>query len=540
MQPSTAVQETGSPLMRGADGMIDVRDYGAKGDGVTDDTAAIQAAFDAGGIEYNRGKIVFIPAGTYKVTQLDFRSSLTVQGAGQYTTILQGSGVGASVLRFVDVGRGALYNLNVDGNNVKATAAEWRVSANPNSCGSHVIDQVSFVGGTRYIVRIGNPEGDGVDQIAFHRCTFYGSPSVAGVYITNPNTTEIRFESCSLILTGSPYCVQCGGGGMTSFDNCFFHGATDWSIYNDCGWVRVYNSSFEGSCGAFKDVNKYYMNLQGYLPTNWAGGDGVAGCVNKFGNCRFSGAGTRGMQVDLQSPFITSFDGCWFNGDANSCDVEGRRGHGTLKDCTFLSGSATGTWLSQINTSGTGYVEARRVLVRGAGPAIIELTDTGAAGLPAGGSRWSIEAACARDMSGISTFAIRDIGSGRMPFGIDSAGHVGLGAISPTHALNVVGDVNNTGRLIASVHTLAANDTTPSVAAGRLFKTANSSPTRITMFDDGEAGQVIQVCLDGNTIVDFTGTHLKGNNGTDFRDPAGGLLTAWFDETDWYCMVQGF
>jgi len=46
-------------------GIRDVIDYGAVGDGATDDTAAIQAAFDAAG----RGDRIVIPAGEYVISR---------------------------------------------------------------------------------------------------------------------------------------------------------------------------------------------------------------------------------------------------------------------------------------------------------------------------------------------------------------------------------------------------------------------------------------------------------------------------------------
>lgn len=64
--------------------IINVKNFGATGNGVTDDTAAIQAAINAA-----NGKTVFIPAGTYAFTSL----SVTTNG-----TKLVGEGIG-TVLR---------------------------------------------------------------------------------------------------------------------------------------------------------------------------------------------------------------------------------------------------------------------------------------------------------------------------------------------------------------------------------------------------------------------------------------------------------
>jgi hypothetical protein len=58
-----AVTRTAQAKMRD---VVSVKDFGAVGDGVTDDTAAIQAAVDAAYTNYN--KTVFVPNGIYKLT----------------------------------------------------------------------------------------------------------------------------------------------------------------------------------------------------------------------------------------------------------------------------------------------------------------------------------------------------------------------------------------------------------------------------------------------------------------------------------------
>ena len=47
------------------DAIYDVKDYGATGDGTTDDSTAIQSAITA--LETNGGGILFFPAATYKI-----------------------------------------------------------------------------------------------------------------------------------------------------------------------------------------------------------------------------------------------------------------------------------------------------------------------------------------------------------------------------------------------------------------------------------------------------------------------------------------
>jgi hypothetical protein len=109
-------------------GPLNVLDFGAKGDGTTDDTAAIQAAIDFAATQ--NGNVILIPNGTYKITStlLITTSNIMLQGQGgdnlhdggtgafPSTTILWGGGVFAgSMFQFYTIQNVANAKINGGG-----------------------------------------------------------------------------------------------------------------------------------------------------------------------------------------------------------------------------------------------------------------------------------------------------------------------------------------------------------------------------------------------------------------------------------------
>lgn len=75
---------------------IDVRAFGAKGDGSTDDTTALQAAIDAA----TAGTVVFVPAGTYLYDGITGTvDGVTLRGEGE-ATVLRYTGAGTEGVAF--------------------------------------------------------------------------------------------------------------------------------------------------------------------------------------------------------------------------------------------------------------------------------------------------------------------------------------------------------------------------------------------------------------------------------------------------------
>ncbi len=81
--------------------VISVKDYGATGDGSTDDTAAIQAAIDAAEVT---GGLLVVPPGTYRVDGLIVNSSFVVitgLGGAEACVLKATDGATSSILKFV-------------------------------------------------------------------------------------------------------------------------------------------------------------------------------------------------------------------------------------------------------------------------------------------------------------------------------------------------------------------------------------------------------------------------------------------------------
>jgi hypothetical protein len=90
-----------------------VKDYGAIGNGVADDTVEIQAAITA---TPSIGGVVFLPPGTYRLSaSLVLKSNLVLMGAGPTMSVLKGSGTQTILTKFVSSDGATLTDVTIQG-----------------------------------------------------------------------------------------------------------------------------------------------------------------------------------------------------------------------------------------------------------------------------------------------------------------------------------------------------------------------------------------------------------------------------------------
>jgi len=240
--------------------VISLKDFGAVGDGTTDDTAAINAAIAAVAVNANLGKI-FVPAGIYKITStiiIDFAGPLVFEGAAGGVATISTDPDTAGASRFLNATAGGtmfkLQNTVVIHKNVTAdvTFIDCGFQNDLNAGNIAVEDakgydktafiRCSFIGGSIAYKNTG-AFNTKFENCEFHSCT-YGYYGLAGVDALNMTWWDCIFRYCG-------NAIYTLGGNSFYFYNCLFEACTGTAVYLDgVYYIHFIGSHWEQNGGA--------------------------------------------------------------------------------------------------------------------------------------------------------------------------------------------------------------------------------------------------------------------------------------------------
>lgn len=199
------------------------RDYGAVGDGRADDTAALQRALDDLHREDRKFFVLYLPAGTYRVTRTlmllrekhNESKDVAIIGEDPSTTTLRWDGAPDGVMLDYGAWYSKLGRLTFDGRGKARTAiAHGKSFATYNEFFDVFIRDVGIG------MEAGAPGGQGIAETTVLRCRFQRC-SIAGISIQNFNSLDwfiwhSVFEDCGLGVTNLR-----GAGNFHVFESLF-------------------------------------------------------------------------------------------------------------------------------------------------------------------------------------------------------------------------------------------------------------------------------------------------------------------------------
>lgn len=274
-------------------------DYGAKGDGVADDTAAIQKALDdLKGVLTNNWCVLYFPAGTYRITDTlktaravhnDYLGANLI-GENPATTTLRWDGPADKPMLRYDAWYCKVSRLTFDGNG-KTNGGLVRAGGFSTYC---ELSDLVFKDINGIALNLGNAERDGQAEHAVLRCHFLRCGE--GISTINWNTLDIYVWYCLFEDCGKGIYNRMGG--YQAYANVFLR-SKEFDIGSMNGMcLAVVNNTSIGSKTFLQGSGDYVRGNKIYNTTDPVAIDTGGGNLVLLDNTVVSKPGTIGAVVN--------------------------------------------------------------------------------------------------------------------------------------------------------------------------------------------------------------------------------------------------